>query len=88
MKEIISSSRMLIWSGYMLLTNTQRNDPGSDIVIKIAYTEVVESNLFIYLDILQELYYYNFALHPVTLHTNLMRTNSKLIVIKTKNKCI
>ena len=45
MKEIISGSRMLIRSGYMLLTNTQRNDPGSDIVIKMAYTEVVESSL-------------------------------------------
>ena len=45
MKEIISGSRTSIWSGYMLLMNTQRNDPGSDIVIKIAYTEVVESNL-------------------------------------------
>ena len=44
-KEIISSSRTLIWSGYILLTNTQRNDPGSDIVIKMAYTEVVEGNL-------------------------------------------
>ena len=45
MKEIISSSRTLIQSGYMLLMNTQRNDPGSDIVIKMAYTEVVECSL-------------------------------------------
>ena len=44
-KEIISSSRMSIWSRYILLTNTQRNDPGSDIVIEMAYTEVVEGNL-------------------------------------------
>ena len=43
--EIISSSRTSIRSGYMLLTNNQRNDPGSDIVIKMAYTEVVESSL-------------------------------------------
>ena len=45
MKEIISSSRTSIQSWYMLLTNTQRNDLGSDIVIKIVYTEVVESLL-------------------------------------------
>ena len=45
MKEIISSSRTSIRSGYMLLRNTQRNDLGSDIVIKMAYTEVVESSL-------------------------------------------
>ena len=45
MKEIISGSRTLIRSGYMLLMNTQRNDLGSDIVIKMAYTEVVESSL-------------------------------------------
>ena len=43
MKEIISSSRTMIRSGYMLLVNTQRNDPGSDIVIKMAYTEVESS---------------------------------------------
>ena len=45
MKEIISSSRKSIRSGYMLLVNAQRNDLGSDIVIKMAYTEVVESSL-------------------------------------------
>ena len=45
MKEIISSSRTSIWYGYMLLLNTQRNDLVSDIVIKIAYTEVVKSSL-------------------------------------------
>ena len=44
--------------------------------------------IYYYLDILQEFYYYDFASHPVTLHTNLMRTNLRLIVIKTKNKCI
>ena len=44
-KEIISGSRTSIRSGYMLLTNTQRNDLGSDIVIKMAYTEVVENSL-------------------------------------------
>ena len=44
-KEIISSSRTSIWSGYILLMNTQRNDPGSDIGVEMAYTEVVEGNL-------------------------------------------
>ena len=47
-----------------------------------------DKNIIYDLDILQEFYYCDFALHPVTLHTNLMRTDLKLILIKIKNKCI